>query len=50
MGKQLDLPAHRLLGQQVRRRVSVAAWTKPVPPETLSAECSGQSSPRATRS
>ena len=38
MGKQLDLPAHRLLGQQVRRRVSVAAWTKPVPPETLSAE------------
>jgi L-alanine-DL-glutamate epimerase-like enolase superfamily enzyme len=38
MGKQLDVPVHRLLGQQVRRRVSVAAWTKPVPPETLRAE------------
>jgi L-alanine-DL-glutamate epimerase-like enolase superfamily enzyme len=38
MGKHLDVPAHRLLGQQVRRRVSVAAWTKPAAPETLRAE------------
>ena len=38
MGKHLDVPAHRLLGQQVRRRVSVAAWTKPASPETLRAE------------
>jgi L-alanine-DL-glutamate epimerase-like enolase superfamily enzyme len=38
MGKHLDVPAYKLLGQKVRDWVSVAAWTKPVPPETLRQE------------
>lgn len=38
MGKHLDVPAHRLMGQQVRNAVSVAAWTKPASPQTLRAE------------
>lgn len=33
MGKFLELPVHRLLGQQVRRHVAVAAWTRPASPE-----------------
>ena len=49
MGKHLDLPAHKLMGQQVRRRVSAAAWTKPVPPETLAQEVCAPP-PRATPS
>lgn len=38
MGKHLDVPAYKLMGQKVRERVSVAAWTKPVAPETLRQE------------
>src|SRR5688572_3444770 len=38
MGKHLDLPAYKLMGPKVRDRVSVAAWTKPVPPDTLAQE------------
>lgn len=38
MGKHLDVPAYKLMGKKVRERVSVAAWTKPVPPETLRQE------------
>jgi L-alanine-DL-glutamate epimerase-like enolase superfamily enzyme len=38
MGKYLDQPAYKLMGQKVRDWVPVAAWTKPVPPETLAAE------------
>lgn len=38
MGKYLQQPAYKLMGQKVRDRVPVAAWTKPVPPETLAAE------------
>jgi len=38
MGKYLDVPAYKLMGPKVRERVSVAAWTKPVAPETLREE------------
>jgi D-galactarolactone cycloisomerase len=38
MGKYLEVPAYKLMGQQVRDWVPVAAWTKPVPPETLADE------------
>jgi len=38
MGKHLEVPAYKLLGQKARDRVPVAAWSKPVPPETLAAE------------
>ncbi|MDQ3702028.1 MAG: hypothetical protein M3442_14070, partial [Chloroflexota bacterium] len=38
MGKYLQQPAYKLMGQKVRDWVPVAAWTKPVPPETLAAE------------
>ncbi|MEW6751180.1 MAG: enolase C-terminal domain-like protein [Candidatus Latescibacterota bacterium] len=33
MGKFLEVPVHRLLGQQVRSSVKVAAWTRPASPE-----------------
>src|SRR5438093_1715997 len=38
MGKHLEVPAYKLMGQQVRDWVPVAAWTKPASPETLRAE------------
>ncbi|HEU5315826.1 MAG TPA: enolase C-terminal domain-like protein, partial [Chloroflexota bacterium] len=38
MGKHLDVPAYKLMGQKVRDAVSVAAWTKPTSPENLARE------------
>jgi L-alanine-DL-glutamate epimerase-like enolase superfamily enzyme len=38
MGKHLELPAYKLIGQKVRERVRVAAWTRPVSPEHLARE------------
>ena len=32
MGKYLEVPAHKLMGQKVRDAVRVAAWTRPCPP------------------
>jgi len=33
MGKYLEVPAYRLMGQKVRDAVTVAAWTRPASPE-----------------
>ena len=33
MGKYLEVPAYKLMGQKVRNAVSVAAWTRPASPE-----------------
>ncbi|MYI64001.1 MAG: hypothetical protein F4105_20540, partial [Gemmatimonadetes bacterium] len=33
MGKHLDLPVHKLLGQKKRNAIAVAAWTRPASPE-----------------
>ncbi len=38
MGKHLDVPAHKIMGQQVRDRVPVAAWTRPAAPEDFALE------------
>ena len=38
MGKYLEVPAYKLMGQKVRDRVPVAAWTRPVSPEHLARE------------
>lgn len=38
MGKHLEVPAYKLMGQKVRDRVAVAAWTRPASPEDLAAE------------
>lgn len=38
MGKHLGLPAYKLMGQKVRDRVPVMAWTRPASPEDLSKE------------
>ena len=35
MGKYLEIPAYKLMGQKVRDRVPVAAWTRPASPEDL---------------
>ena len=35
MGKHLGVPAYKLMGQKVRDAVSVAAWTRPCPPEVF---------------
>ena len=35
MGKYLEVPVYKLIGQKVRDAVSVAAWTRPAPPETF---------------
>jgi len=35
MGKYLDVPAHKLMGQKVRDAVPVAAWTRPASPEAF---------------
>ena len=38
MGKHLDVPAHKIMGQKVRDRVPVAAWTRPASPEDFALE------------
>jgi L-alanine-DL-glutamate epimerase-like enolase superfamily enzyme len=38
VGKHLDVPAYKLIGEKVRDRVPVAAWTRPASPEDLAAE------------
>ena len=38
MGKYLDVPAYKLMGQKVRDAVSVAAWTRTASPELFAAE------------
>lgn len=38
VGKYLEVPAYKLIGQKVRDRVPVAAWTRPASPEDLAAE------------
>jgi L-alanine-DL-glutamate epimerase-like enolase superfamily enzyme len=38
MGKYLEVPAYKLMGQKVREAVSVAAWTRPASPERLAEE------------
>jgi L-alanine-DL-glutamate epimerase-like enolase superfamily enzyme len=38
MGKYLEVPAYKLMGQKVRNRVPVAAWTKPASPDKLREE------------
>jgi len=38
MGKYLEVPAYKLMGQKVRDRVPVAAWTRPASPEDLAKE------------
>ena len=38
MGKYLEVPAYKLMGQKVRSRVPVSAWTRPGSPEDLAAE------------
>ncbi len=38
MGKYLEIPAYKLMGQKIRDRVPVAAWTRPASPEDLAKE------------
>ena len=38
MGKYLNVPAHKLLGQKVRDAVPAAAWTRPCPPDVFAEE------------
>ena len=38
MGKYLEVPAYKLMGQKLRDRVPVAAWTLPASPEDLARE------------
>jgi len=38
MGKHLEVPAYKLMGQKVRDAVPVAAWTRPCPPEVFREE------------
>lgn len=38
MGKYLEVPAYKLMGQKVRDAVSVAAWTRPASPEAFREE------------
>ena len=40
MGKYLEVPVYKLIGQKVRDAVSVAAWTRPASPETFRDEIS----------
>ena len=40
MGKFLEVPVHKLLGQKVRNAVTVAAWTRPASPEVFRDEIS----------
>ena len=38
MGKYLEVPAYKLMGQKVRDAVPCAAWTRPCPPEVFATE------------
>ena len=38
MGKALEVPVYKLLGQKVRDMVAVAAWTRPCSPDVFAAE------------
>ena len=38
MGKHLEVPAYKLMGQKLRDGVSVAAWTRPCPPKVFAQE------------
>ena len=38
MGKHLEIPAYKLMGQKVRDAVPVGAWTRPCPPDVLAEE------------
>jgi L-alanine-DL-glutamate epimerase-like enolase superfamily enzyme len=38
MGKHLEVPAYKLMGQKVRNAVSVAAWTRPASPQDFRSE------------
>ena len=38
MGKHLEVPAYKLMGQKVRDAAPVAAWTRPCPPEVFAGE------------
>ncbi len=38
MGKHLEVPAYKIMGQKVRDRVPVAAWTRPASPEDFAKE------------
>lgn len=38
MGKYLEIPAYKLMGQKVRDGVTVAAWCRPSPPEDFREE------------
>ena len=40
LGKYAEVPAYMLMGQKVRDRVPVAAWTRPASPEDLASEVS----------
>ena len=38
MGKHLEVPAYKLMGQKVRDAAPVAAWTRPCPPDVFAGE------------
>ena len=38
MGKHLDIPAYKLMGQKVRDAAPCAAWTRPCPPDVFAGE------------
>lgn len=38
MGKYLEIPAYKLMGQKVRDQIPVAAWTRPASPEDFRGE------------
>lgn len=38
MGKYLEQPAYKLIGQKLRDRIPVAAWTRPASPEDFATE------------
>ncbi len=38
MGKYLEIPAYKLMGQKVRDQIPVAAWTRPASPEHFRGE------------
>src|SRR5690606_34890434 len=38
MGKYLEAPVYKLMGQKVRDRVSTAPWTRPCPPDVFAEE------------
>jgi L-alanine-DL-glutamate epimerase-like enolase superfamily enzyme len=40
MGKHVEVPAYKLMGQKVRDAVPVGAWTRPCPPEVFAGEVS----------